>query len=323
MTKTLLLVLCLALALQAKERLRNLQTPVEDPENELVFDQKQYWFDQVLDHFNYKTSSTWKQRYFVISDYFNPNVGPVLLYICGEYTCPGIPDSRHWPIVMAQRWQGLILVLEHRFYGASMPFGNDSLKLDNMRYLNSEQALKDLAYFTEQMSANKMYKINNNPWIAIGGSYPGALSAWYRYKYPHLTIGAIASSAVVNAFAYYPQFDEQIYLSTNKSGDYCWKALNDTSSKVEEILSSGEGPAFKAQFAGGDKLSDVEFLFFWADSIIDKVQYGSRTQLCDSVKGKTADQILSILTEIVKTNDVHEYGSFYLQNDSYYVYAFS
>ena len=40
--------------------------------------------------------------------------------------------------------------------------------------------------------------MNNIPWFVTGGSYPGALSAWFRYKYPHLTIGAIASSAVVN-----------------------------------------------------------------------------------------------------------------------------
>ena len=76
-----------------------------------------------------------------------------------------------------------------------------------MQWLNSEQALRDLAYLTETMSSKNLYRIKNNPWIAIGGSYPGALSAWYRYKYPHLTVGAIASSAVINAFAYYPQFD--------------------------------------------------------------------------------------------------------------------
>lgn len=42
------------------------------------------------------------------------------------------------------------------------------------------------------------------PWVTIGGSYPGALSAWFRYKYPHLTVGALASSAVVNSIVDFP-----------------------------------------------------------------------------------------------------------------------
>lgn len=79
-----------------------------------------------------------------------------------------------------------------------MPFGKDSLKLENMVHLNSEQALADLAYFIEQMKSKHEYKITDRtPFITVGGSYPGALSAWFRYKYPHLTIGAIASSAVI------------------------------------------------------------------------------------------------------------------------------
>ena len=36
-------------------------------------------------------------------------------------------------------------------------------------------------------------------WITVGGSYAGAMSAWFRAKYPHLTIGAIGSSGVVLA----------------------------------------------------------------------------------------------------------------------------
>lgn len=102
-----------------------------------------------------------------------------------------------------------------------------------MKLLTSEQALSDLAYFINSVNENKMFGVNGNPWITIGGSYPGAMSAWFRYKYPHLTIGAIASSAVVQAIEDFKDFDEQMYLSVNKSGDYCWHAINNSNAKVE------------------------------------------------------------------------------------------
>ncbi len=44
---------------------------------------KQYWFDQILDHYDYETTKLWKQRYFVIDNYFKPAVGPVIFFICG------------------------------------------------------------------------------------------------------------------------------------------------------------------------------------------------------------------------------------------------
>jgi hypothetical protein len=68
--------------------------------------------------------------------------------------------------------------------------------------------LRDLAYFITQMSKSGLYKITpKNPWITIGGSYPGALSAWFRYKYPHLTIGALSSSGVILAIEDFRMFD--------------------------------------------------------------------------------------------------------------------
>jgi hypothetical protein len=148
--KSLLLVaIVLLVTVHSRERLHHLETmphgktPVPVPD----YNQTQLWFDQVLDHYDYTGTTTWKQRYWVVDKFFNKTVGPVYLFICGEYTCPGIPAARKWIILLAQKTEGLILVLEHRYYGESMPYGNASLLFNNMKLLTVEQALKDLAYF--------------------------------------------------------------------------------------------------------------------------------------------------------------------------------
>jgi len=49
------------------------------------------------------------------------------------------------------------------------------LSTDSLKYLSSEQALADLAYFRVYMS-DKL-KLVKNKWIAFGGSYPGVCKA--------------------------------------------------------------------------------------------------------------------------------------------------
>lgn len=115
-----------------------------------------------------------------------------------------------------------------------MPFGNQSLKTENMKLLTVDQALADLAYFIGWVKETKQYGVNRtNPWLNIGGSYPGAMSAWFRLKYPHLTVGALASSAVVNAIIDFKAFDYQIYNSTLKSGDWCPAAIQELTKTAE------------------------------------------------------------------------------------------
>jgi hypothetical protein len=65
----------------------------DDPKYDIIFgnklvtnkvlNQEQYWFDQIVDHYNYYTTSYWKQRYWVDLEGFKPKSGPVFLYICG------------------------------------------------------------------------------------------------------------------------------------------------------------------------------------------------------------------------------------------------
>jgi len=85
--------------------------------------------------------------------------------------------------------------------------------------LSSQQALADIAYFIDDMNARFQTTIGRKPdWLTIGGSYPGALSAWFKSQYPTHAIGAWSSSGVINAIEDFKTFDKQIYTATNKSG---------------------------------------------------------------------------------------------------------
>jgi pimeloyl-ACP methyl ester carboxylesterase len=95
-----------------------------------------------------------------------------------------------------------LFVLEHRFYGASQPF--DDWSLDSLRFLSSEQAMADIAYFLASMNQD----FEQRQTIVVGGSYPGALSAWFRAKYPHMAIASWAASAVVQPIVDFWQYDE-------------------------------------------------------------------------------------------------------------------
>lgn len=118
-----------------------------------------------------------------------------------------------------------------------------------MKLLTVDQALNDLAYFISQITKNSMYGVTNtSKWITVGGSYPGAMSAWFRSKFPHLTVGAIASSAVILAVENFRAFDEQIYTSSQKSGNYCTDAIKRVTQYVEDQVLSENRLDFQGQF---------------------------------------------------------------------------
>ena len=107
--------------------------------------------------------------------------------------------------MVGAKYKAKLIALEHRFYGASQPFEDTSL--ENLIYLTSRQALADIAEFLRSMNADK----TDRKVIIIGGSYPGALSAWFKEKYPHLAIASWSSAGVVYPKEDLPEFDKQVY----------------------------------------------------------------------------------------------------------------
>ena len=194
------------------------------------------------------------------------------------------------------------------------------MSFENLKYLNSEQGLSDLAYFISYIKTNKLYGVQpSTSWITVGGSYAGAMSAWFRAKYPHMTVGAIGSSGVVLAVEDFKAFDEQIYQSALKSGPECVAAIQDVNKYVEDIINSDARLEFQAQFRA-EKLTAKEFLFYWADVGVLQFQYSKRVEFCASVSGKSREEVFSVFKAIALTVTPVDYGAFYLKNASFAMY---
>ncbi|GJE94546.1 peptidase S28 [Phanerochaete sordida] len=183
----------------------NLQRLPEAPSGPTVVDAATpsfpvFTFTQPLDHFS-DTGFTWEQRFWVSDRHFKAG-GPVIILDSGEssgtarlpYMDTGIVD------ILANATGGLGVVLEHRYYGQSIPVQN--FTTDSMRWLNLDQALADSANFMANVKfANISQDLTapGTPWIYYGGSYAGARSAHMKIRYPDLVFGAIASSGVTYA----------------------------------------------------------------------------------------------------------------------------
>ena len=152
-----------------------------------------------MDHFSSSATEApeyWSQRYYVDESQWSGEP-VVFIYIGGEGP-QGPVSSSLFMYEEAKKYGAVMIALEHRFYGESRPVEN--MTNENLKLLTSEQALADLARFIDWFSANYEEFFAKRPkWITFGGSYPGALSAWFKEKYPALAVGAIASSAPVFA----------------------------------------------------------------------------------------------------------------------------
>uniref|UniRef100_A0A7I4Y8J7 Lysosomal Pro-X carboxypeptidase n=1 Tax=Haemonchus contortus TaxID=6289 RepID=A0A7I4Y8J7_HAECO len=157
------------------------------------------WFDVKLDHFTYSDTSTFKMKWLWNNTFYKSG-GPIFFYTGNEGDIEGFTTATGMMWDLAPRYNAAIIFAEHRFYGESQPFGNQSYaSIKNMGYLTSEQALADYAALIYELKTPNnslgIYYPKETPVIAFGGSYGGMLSAWFRMKYPHLITGAWAASA--------------------------------------------------------------------------------------------------------------------------------
>ena len=243
---------------------------------------QQYHFQQLIDH-NNPARGSFSQRYYIDEHYGPETNAPVFFYICGEATCnPSALNGaiRHY----AQKFHAKLIALEHRYYGASIPVTNLSTK--NLRFLTTEAALDDLAYFQRHISQQKNW---TGSWIAFGGSYPGSLSAYYRLKFPYLVAGALASSAPVMAKEDFIEYDQHV---TEVVGPQCAELMREVVHTVEASLDDPSQLAqIKELFGASNVVDPIDFLYLIADIGAGAVQYGEKEKFCATLASRASPLI--------------------------------
>ncbi|KAJ2719524.1 hypothetical protein GGI07_005159 [Coemansia sp. Benny D115] len=159
---------------------------------------ERFWFSQPIDHFGLN-DNTWSQQYLFNATYYKPG-GPIIIVTPGESNIkPYYTDGSYFNQV-AKETNGLVVAVEHRFYGDSNPMPD--LSGASLKYHTIDNVLEDFAQFTRAVKYNPSsvfpFSVKPNSKVIFGGgSYAGSLAAWMRAKYPNIVNGAWASSAII------------------------------------------------------------------------------------------------------------------------------
>lgn len=232
-------------------------------------------FQQTLNPDDPRDTRTFAQRYFLDSSEATGPNSPVLYYICGEGECSA--DELGGALATyAAKFHAHMIALEHRFYGQSQPFS--TLAVENLKYLSAPLALGDLARFQDYAMKNLGLK---GKWIVVGGSYAGAMSAFYRMTYPEKVVGSLASSGPVLAKANFEEYDLDV---AQVAGPVCLKAIQGVTKTVQDSFSDPTQLAAMKHIFGADQINDnVDFIYTVADMAAGAIQYGMKDEFCNAV----------------------------------------
>ncbi|KUJ07461.1 putative serine peptidase [Mollisia scopiformis] len=183
-------------------------------------------FEQLIDHDN-PSLGTFSQFYYYSTEFYQGPGSPVVLFTPGEIAVVGYKSyatTNRTSGVIASEIGAALIVIEHRYWGFSSPYQN--LTTENLQYQTLKNAIADLNYFalTAKLPFDESGATNADkaPWVLIGGSYSGALTAWTQATTkPSVMWAYYASSAVVETIGNYWSYflTETLNMPQNCSSD--------------------------------------------------------------------------------------------------------
>lgn len=202
------------------------------------------YIQQKVDHFGFNIDRTFKQRYLIADNYWKEDGGSILFYTGNEGDIIWFCNNTGFMWDIAEEMKAMLVFAEHRYYGESLPFGADSFSDSrHLNFLTTEQALADFAKLIRYLKRT-IPGARNQPVIALGGSYGGMLAAWFRMKYPHLVVGALASSAPIWQFNDLVPCDIFMKIVTtdfSQSGPNCSESIRRSWDAINRLAKKGPG----------------------------------------------------------------------------------
>ncbi|EXJ66087.1 uncharacterized protein A1O5_10702 [Cladophialophora psammophila CBS 110553] len=192
-----------------------------------------------IDHFHnisrYEphTNVTFQQHYWVDISNYVPG-GPVIIHAIGEYSTKSptlLVLSPFFGVKKIPLWR-----LQHR--------PRSSIYYRKLRFHSTEQALADLAYFAQRATfrglEDRDLTAPRTPWIILGGSYGGVISAFARIQYPDLFWGGLSSSGVTTGILDNWQFFDII---RRHALPECVEAQQQITNLMDNVYESGNETA--------------------------------------------------------------------------------
>nr|POF03037.1 putative extracellular serine carboxypeptidase [Quercus suber] len=237
-----------------------------------------------------------KQFYYYSSEYWKGPGSPVIMFTPGEINATGYQSYltiNRTTGVLAEKIGAAVICLEHRYWGTSTPFTN--LTTENMKYLTLDNSIHDLTYFANNVklpfAKHAPSTADAVPWVIMGGSYSGALSAWTESVAPGTFWAYHASSAPVQAIIDYWAYFVPVQESMPKN---CSKDVSLVVDYMDDILmhgSASEIDSLKAKFGLQNVTHNDDFMgalengpWLWQGNQF-YTNYSSFFQWCDYIEG--------------------------------------
>jgi hypothetical protein len=169
-----------------------------------------------------------------------------------------------------------------------------------------------------------VYGSGIHKWLTIGGSYPGALSAWFKSLY-NSADAAWSSSGVINVIQNYSMYDFDLYQASERSGQACVDVIRNVTNYIEDSITGKLTPDDKYyvyQVFGGRDLPPADFMNYIADAVAGAIQYGGREKMCNvfnSIATAPVKQQLPVFDQfaIQSDGDIGAYNRDVLRNITY------